>query len=139
MIIKDREEFIKYFDDLLIENGIREICERCNNGEFRDSYNRKGCCMNCEYLGEDGCLNRNTSCLIASCSIIRKLNSPFHYYLSVIELNPKFKINHRRDAGIEFPIRIPKFPSHVNWMKRYNRVWMQRYPDKIEPRNEKES
>lgn len=128
MQINNREEFIKYFDELLIENGIREICKHCNNGEFIDSFHRVGCCFDCEQLGKDGCLHRNTSCVIASCPIIRNFNSRFHYYLEVIRLNRKFKIKSREDADIRFPLIIPKFNSSINWMKKYNWMVEKYYP-----------
>lgn len=128
MIINDRIEFIRYFNKLLIENGIREVCRKCNEGEFIDSFHRIGCCFDCENLGKKGCLYQNTSCIIASCPIIRNFNSKFHYYLEVIRLNSKFKIKSREDADIKFPIRIPKFDSSINWVGKYSKMFEDCYP-----------
>lgn len=120
MLIKNRTEFIKYFDNLLIENGIRDICKRCNDGEFHDLKHSVGCCSNCEYLKEDGCSNQNTSCLIWICDLIKKLNQNIYYYFKLFEFNPKYRMHYRSDADIDFPIEILEFDSLIDWKEKYN-------------------
>lgn len=120
MLLNNRTEFIKYFDNLLIENGIREICRKCNEGEFQDSDDCYGCCSSCKYLGTNGCLKPNTSCLMWLCPLIKKMNPSIFIYFSFVQLDSRYSYNHRKDADIKFPIEIHKFDSSIDWKKMYN-------------------
>ena len=122
MLIQNRTEFIKYFDSLLIENGIRDICKRCNEGKFLDIDNRVGCCSDCEHLSKNGCTNKNTSCVLASCSIIEKLHPNINYYLELIQFLAHAWVYQREDADIPFPFKIPKFDSEIDWKERFTEI-----------------
>ena len=124
MLIKNRGKFIEYFEKLLIETGAREICKRCNEGEFLDSYNSKGCCNGCEYLGINGCTNKNIRCVLASCNIIKDYVPSINWYLEYIQSRLYIYVyDGRRDpAHIEFPIEIPIFNPKINWEKKFREI-----------------
>ena len=123
MILNNRTEFINYFDNLLIENGVRDICKRCNEGEFFDENGLKGCCTDCEYLGKNGCVNPNIRCILASCRIIEDLKPDINWYLGYIQSKLNVYVYwSRRDGRIKFPVTIPKFNSKIRWKERFFRI-----------------
>ena len=121
MLIKNRGEFIEYFEKLLIETGAREICKRCNEGEFLDSYNNKGCCTGCKYLSVNGCTNKNIRCVLASCNIIKDFIPSINWYLGYIQCYLDIYVYEDRSdpASINFPIEIPSFNQEIDWKDRF--------------------